>query len=236
MSSAAIFIRSYAKDFPWLQYCLRSIQKYSTGFSEVIVAVPEQDVPLLKDLTAETVIGVHDVQPGYLGQQISKLTADHHTQADFILHFDSDCVFTKPVTPAALMVNGYARWLYTPWEELDAQAKRTWYGVMAKCLLESPPYEFMRKACIIAPRWAYAAFRGFIQATHGMSMEDYVLQQPSNQFSEFNCLGFYLWLHHRNEIEWHDTRAGLPDYGEIQHWSWSGISPNIRKQLEGATA
>ena len=31
-----VFIVSYAKDAPWLEYCLRSIDKYARGFRKTI--------------------------------------------------------------------------------------------------------------------------------------------------------------------------------------------------------
>lgn len=230
MSSTAIVIKSYPADSAWLQFCLRSIQKFATGFSEIIVLWPKSEEP--PALTAETVVLI-DSPEGYLEQQVAKLNADRHTQAEFILHFDSDCVFTHPVTPQTFLVNGKARWLYTLWLDLDGKDRDAWFNVMQKCCREAPPAEFMRKACVIIPRWAYAAFRGFIQTTHGMSMEQYVLSQPGHEFSEFNTMGFYLWLHHASSIGWHDTAAsGVPKYGDIQHWSWGGLTPKIRRELE----
>jgi hypothetical protein len=229
-----IVIKSYPRDGAWLQFCLKSIQKYAKGFNDILVLWPRSGGTL--PLTKEKVVYL-DCEENYMTQQIAKLNADLHTQADFILHFDSDCVFTKTVTPETFMVNTKPRWLFTQWGGLEPKDKLAWYHVMARCLQESPPAEFMRKSCIIVPRWAYAAFRGFIQTTHGCSMEDYILRQSGREFSEFNCLGFYLWLHHREEIEWHDTElSGVPNYGDIQHWSYAGITPNVRKMLEEATA
>ena len=38
-----IFYKSYAKDFEWLYYSLRSIKKYLTGYNKIIIVIPEQD-------------------------------------------------------------------------------------------------------------------------------------------------------------------------------------------------
>ena len=43
-----ILIRSYWKDFAWLELCLRSIAQYARGFRSVIVVVPESSRPWLK--------------------------------------------------------------------------------------------------------------------------------------------------------------------------------------------
>lgn len=238
MSSTAIFIRSYSKDLPWLSYCLKSIHKYCTGFSEIIVAVPDTELAQFKHLTAETVIGVHDGKPGYLKQQVDKLAADQHTQADFILHLDSDMCITEPLTPEFFIKDGKPIWIVTPWDAMGPTEKRAWFHVMSKCLQESPPYEFMRKCAIMAPRDLYSKFREFIQHTHGISMDAYVMNQPMHEFSEYNCFGFYLWLHHRERIYWHDTTIdGIPKWPFIQKWSWieGGVS-TCRDELEKITA
>lgn len=234
--NCSIFIRTYDKDFEWLTYCLRSLAKFAHGFSEIVIAVPQGQEVWIRHLTRERIIPVHDAQPGYLGQQVSKLTADLHCKGDFILHCDSDVILTHDVTPQTFMHKGKPRWLITPWDE-DMEAKRAWYHVLAKLFCQVSDYEFMRKSTIMIPRFAYKAFRDFIQETRGMTMESWVMNQPGNEFSEFNAMGFYLWLHHRSSIEWHDTtKLGVPPIGERQFWSWGGLKPEIRKEMEAILA
>lgn len=223
-----IVIKSYPPDYPWLTYCLRSIQKFATGFNNVLVLLPRSD-PL--PLTAETVV-LLDVPEGYKEQQVSKLYADKHTEADFIVNLDSDCIFTRPVTPRDFMVGDKPRWLMTPWADC-MDAKRAWFGVMAKCILEAPEHEFMRRHGIMIPRWAYAEFRAFIQKTHGIPIESYVMNQPGNEFSEFNTIGFWLWLNHRDKIAWHNTSTmGVPSNPLHQEHSWGGLNDEIRAKLD----
>lgn len=227
MSSTAIFIRSYERDFKWLSYCLRSIQKFAMGFSEVIVAIPHGQT---LHLTAETVIHVHDGQPGYLCQQADKLNADHHTQADYILHIDSDTYFTAPVTPDFFFKDGKPIWVITPFDKAEDDEKRAWLHVMVKCLREMPGHEYMRKNVMICPRELYSLFREFIQVEHGMSMEAYVMNQPGHEFSEYNCLGFFAWLQHRKDFYWWDTTIdGVLKWPWVQGWSWEK-DPEIIKQ------
>ncbi len=231
--STAIFIRSYDKDFPWLNYCLRSIQKFATGFCEVIVAVPEGQAKLLKHLTAETVIEVHDGKPGYLAQQMDKLNADLHSGADRILHFDSDSVFTRPVKPETFINGIKPIWVMTPFDKEDEDKKKFWMHVMFKCLRRVPEHEFMRKVAIMAPRELYPAFREHIERVHGMSMETYVMNQPGHDFTEYNCLGFYAWLFHREKLHWHNTTTdGVPDWPFRQFRSWDGLDDATRDYME----
>lgn len=225
----SIFIRSYPKDFVWLQYCLRSIQKFCTGFHEVVLALPEG---CMFPATAERVVYVKERPPGYMHQQVSKVYADTYTDADAVLYCDSDCVFTEPVTPEVFMTGDKPNWLYTPWENTSPDAQKAWRGVMTKCLGEDPPAELMRRHPQLIPSWALQEFRAFILARHGLSAEDYIMSQPSGRFSEFNCLGFYLWLHHRDRIHWMNTEDYLPPTVLTQKWSHGGITPEIQDEFE----
>jgi hypothetical protein len=234
----AIFIRSYERDYPWLEYCLRSIQKFATGFWEIVICVPEgQDGPL-KHLTAEQVVTTHDGQPGYLCQQLNKLQADLHTPgADYVLHFDSDMMFTAPVTPEFFFKDGKPVWVVTPWSVLTGDEKKAWMHVLVKALQEFPPYEFMRKCATMVPRWLYAEFRAHMEKLHGVTIEQYVMNQPAHEFSEYNCLGFYAWLYHRDKFHWHDTTIdGVPKWPFRQRWSWSGLTQQERNEMEIALA
>lgn len=235
--TCSIFIRSYEKDFPWLQYCLRSLAKYATGFSEIVIAVPEGQQHALKHLTRERVVAVHDGQPGYLCQQADKLNADRHCKGDFILHVDSDTIITKPITPETFMEGDKARWLMTPMAHMPYEVKKAWLHVCVKTCHVWPEYEFMRKVTVMVPRWAYGEFRKFIQNLHGQTMESWVMNQPNMEFSEYNTLGLFLWTYHRDKIHWHDCSVnGVPDPWEHQGWSWGGLNDEIRGRLEHALA
>src|SRR4026208_618749 len=231
----AIFIRTYLRDMPYLEYCLRSIQKYAHGFHRTVVAVPEPEINHYMHLTVEKLIAVHDGKPGYLCQQADKLNADIHCkEEDFIWYIDSDCVLTREVRPEEFLVNNKVRWLLTPWKDCP-DSKKAWFHVMAKCVQECPQHEFMRRHGLMIPRWALVGFREFIQQTHGIDMPTYVMNQPGHEFSEFNAIGFWLWTYHRDKIHWHDTSIdGVPPCPIEQSWSWSpeGITQEHRNRME----
>jgi hypothetical protein len=227
--TADIFIKSYRGDFKWLSGCLRSIQKYATGFREVVIVIPDTDS--LDRLTSERVVKVREYGDPYMFQQSVKMLADTFTDADFISFVDSDCVFTEPVAPETFMTGGLANWLYTPWANVGDDAKTAWGDVMRKCLGENPPSEFMRRHPQLIPRWALQEFRGFVAAKHGVSLEHYIMSQPGRGFSELNCIGFYLWLHHREKIHWINTDEGLPPTVLKQFWSHGGMTPEIKTEI-----
>src|ERR1700741_2957188 len=91
-----IYIRTYKNDLGWLQYCLRSIHKYVTGYRKIIVCIPENQVSLLNDFNLQNVITCPIYKNDYIGQQVSKLLSYKETDADYILFVDSDVCFSKP--------------------------------------------------------------------------------------------------------------------------------------------
>jgi Family of unknown function (DUF6492) len=234
MPTTALFIRSYSKDFPWLAYCLRSIQKFATGFSEIVIVIPDTDS--LDHLTVEKVFKEKETMDGYMMQQASKMSADTYTEADFICFVDSDCCFVEPVTPETFMTAGRVNWLYTPWSKIAEETRVVWQEVMKRCIGEEPPAEFMRRHPQVIPRWALQEFRGFVAEKHGVSLEHYISVQPGKCYSEFNTIGFFLWLHHHEKIHWMNTEDFLPPTVLLQKWSWGGLTPEIRAELEAITA
>ena len=70
-----IFIKSYYKDFKFLNYCLKSIEKNVVGYNKIVLVIPEQDEQELiklidKDLKLKIeLIKVREYGNGYLFQQ-----------------------------------------------------------------------------------------------------------------------------------------------------------------------
>src|SRR5688500_11539308 len=99
---------TYAKDFKWLIFSLRSIEKFATGFSEVVILVPNQDLVELKALASalsgQSGIPIRciggDEWPGqgFLWHEAMICRADQICpDADIVCHFDPDVVFTSTV-------------------------------------------------------------------------------------------------------------------------------------------
>jgi hypothetical protein len=221
-----IFIRSYEKDFLWLNYCLKSIVKNTTGFLDVHIAAPYPDVEKLSHLTLEKVHGVVDSCSGYLAQQITKFHADEYCKSDYILHVDSDCVFTDKVTPQVFFIDGKPIML----QEKDV--KSPWYDVSERALGWRDEYEYMRRMPIIYPRWIYSTFRKWFLLNKGVSIDQWVSEQPDFLFSEFNTLGTWAKKFYPDAFTWM-TPKDVPIVCK-QYWSWGGINDAI-DQLEEIT-
>ena len=124
-----IFIRSYSGDFKWLAYALKSLNMRSKGFRDIHIVVPAGQSSLLSHLTVEKIHECPVYSDDYLGQQITKLMADTYTDADYIMHFDSDTVLTADVTPDTFIVNGKPINYYEPYAKLEGCP---WQPIVAK--------------------------------------------------------------------------------------------------------
>jgi len=241
--SCDIFIRTYPGDYPWLRYCLRSINKYASGFRKVWIVSP-QDNPLSGDIGYEWKQMNDETEDGYLAQQCTKLYADVITDyaADYILHIDSDTLFTRPVSPQDFLVQcgkdgeeRQVRWRYTPYENI----KVPWQPIMEKFFGFKPSNEFMRRFPIMVPRWLYPRLREFCYQKHGVVITDYVRNQPLREFSEFNAMGTYAYHYHHDKVTWLNTltEESMPE--ELrekpfarQFFSWGGITEEVKAEIE----
>lgn len=206
-----IFIRTCSHDREYLNYCLKSIDKFCSGFRSVIV-IPK------------------DEHNGYLKQQIDKLSVDLFSNASHFLIVDSDTLFTCPVTPETYLVEGKPIWLHTPWtpEMLEVPGLRAWKDVMTAFFRNEPPSEMMRRLPFFVPRTLTEGIREYCLATHGKTIEQYVLEL--GKFSEFNIMGYFAWLFRQNDFHWVDTsKDPLPELTVRQFWSHDPIYINIHE-------
>lgn len=216
-----IFIKTWPRDYDWLRYCLRSIDKFASGFRRIVVVAPDMAIP--QSCRKMEWIGEADREPGYLWQQRVKLYADEKSDADYILFMDSDCIFTRPVEPNTFMRGGKVKWAHAPFREDE---KRAWQPVMSKFLNQEVGGSFMAAHPFLFPRWLFEALREFCRVTHKQELSDYIMAQadPKNMlsFSEFNCAGAFAWFHHREKFEWIDKTKEIVEPCVFQGFTHGG--------------
>jgi len=225
-----IFLRTYERDYPWLEFLWRSIALHQVaGFRRVVIVHPPNQPGPPPPPIPHLIVPEDRVYPNdYAGQMITKLRAGGHTDADEVVYVDSDCVFITPVD--------FQTWQYpllcTPWEQVP-DAKAAWYEQTKTLLGFEPPFETMRRFPFVYPadfvREVYAHIGGVERCLSLLA--DYKIQG----MSEFNVLGNYAIV--KCPEKFHVQRTDLgPFPPDIVHqfWSYSTVhDPKVRGYLVG---
>lgn len=228
-----ILIASYKKDIPYLQYNLRTIAKFCAGFSGVAVAVPLDD---LTDFLNMDHCGLNprfwtyerdpDPQKWQIHAQAIKCMADVICpDADYVLHTDSDCIFTAPVKPEDYFREGKPYMLMEDYGRLPKDFP--WKPVVDRALQIDCQYEFMRRHPQVNPRGVYSDLRTEIQLKHGKPLESWVLEQKPTfpwGFTEHNTIGAFAYYDpfwHDEYYWWDVAKMPAPEPRLVQFWSHS---------------
>ena len=228
-----IFIRTYSHDFYLLEYCIKSIKKYVTGYNDIIICVREKEYDLfLKHITVtdEKIFKTHDFSDkiDYCGQQICKLYADIYSNSDYILYIDSDTVFYNFMNVNNYFKNGNMIILKDYWKDVgDANCWK-------KCLIEFDlltEYELMRSVPYIYPTALLSKIREHITSKTKLDFLNGCLQiYKKCGFSEFNIMGSYALKNNISGISFVFSNEILNTFSK-QFWSHTPKNELI-KQIE----
>lgn len=224
-------------DCQWLKYCLYSIKKFCTGFRNVIVMVPDRDIETVEPVCREwgpenlSIEMFTEVEgKGMLHHMAIECMADQYCQSDFVLHFDSDCIFIEPVTPAdyfgdegkpVLLMEAYERF------KVKHPGVLRWQEATEKAIGKPVGFEFMRRHPAVHYREIYPKTREMVETAHNMLFLDWAVS-GKNEFpqswSEYNLLGAVAWIRKRRSYHWINTGNDLPPKSKLwQGWSHGGL-------------
>lgn len=233
----SIFVRSYRGDRFFLDYLLRSLEKFSKGFHEIVVGVPAIDEPHFRHTDFHgaklNLIDEPEEGKGYLYQQITKLYSDMLCEGDFIMVVDSDCFFFESFTSEEYFIAGKPISLLRHWA--DAGSGDVWKPITEKFTTFEMMFEGMACLPFIIDRRVLPMIRDYCESTHKESISSYILRQPNGEFSEFNALSafshrFTPYLYHWQIAD--PATDGFPRK-HWQRWSWdkAGVDP-FREEYE----
>lgn len=226
--STGIFIKTYLNDLPWLNYCMQSIQKYAIGIDEIVIAADENCRKHMDDYSEiARVIFVPGWDNGYIQQQYVKLHADNMMKTDHILFVDSDCVFHDYFSENSFMLGRKPVLLKTRYSSLQGSGGEAWKPITEKAIGWEVEWEYMRRMPMIFHRDSLTAFRN---ATYPLIPD--LRRMTDRSFSEFNALGAFIERYEADRYQVVDTEKWLPEAVAKQFWSWSGITDDIRTEIE----
>lgn len=231
-----IFIRTYAGDALWLDWCLKSICKNAPTLPITLVA-PESDREVVKRVAEKYDVYVHGVTPvhkeGYMDQQWSKIHADVFCRdASHIIHVDSDCLWTNPDWQKELFKNGKPIAYKTSYRSLEGSGAIHWQGITESALGFGIDYEYMRRHPAVYPREIYERLKEHLGARHN-GLKGWYSGLKDRRFSEFNALGAFADRFFSQDFHWIDTDGDiLPEKVVEQGWSWGGFGEVERKRWE----
>lgn len=200
----ALFLKTYLGDSEWLPYCLRSIQKFCSGYEAVVVASEaEEQRSVVENFGFRFVKVAKPDYSGYLQQQVEKMHADIHVGREMthVVYTDCDSIFDTPNTPETWCVGGKPRLVYNTFEHLrQHRIWVPWQGPTQRILHFKCPYETMRCQPLIYATETVRQCREYCESKNRCKLVDWVrrLEHPWGTFSEFNIVGNYAMRFNRN--------------------------------------
>lgn len=226
-----IFIKSYHADFKWLDYCVKSIDKFVKNVNKIIIVIPKKDSRYF-NINLSPKFELHkkrEVGKGYLFQQYVKLTAHHYSDADYIMFVDSDCIFLRETDLVDLVKDGKSRMLMTKYSEILELKDQcyVWKAPTEKVFNTEVEYEFMRSSFLIYKRSTLQNFEKWFP----YDLLTYIISQE--HFSEYNVLGAFAYFFERDQYNFVDTQDWTDEnpFGR-QYWSYSGLTNSEREEIE----
>jgi len=229
-----IFIRTYFRDFRWLELSLLSIIKFVEGFRRIIIVMPPSSLERLRgsEIPASAqavVLTCQEYSDDYIGQQVTKLSADLFTDAPLIAHIDSDCIFRVPCSlPALLTKNG--RPIIRILRRSRRPAGDGWRRCIADFHSEPLPFDPLVSLPIIYPSSLYRELRTECCDRHGVTLDQWVLSRRIDAMSEFGLMAGQAWFKRRDDFYWvsADDEVGWPCF---QYWSRSPKATEMQAEL-----
>jgi len=148
-----------------------------------------------------------DFADDYVGQQVTKLHADLYTDADIILHLDSDQIFVAACgLGECLFEDGKLKM------SVDQSGRRPasdgWRRCPESFFGHAIPWDLATPLPLAVPRHIYAALRGYCSENYGKSIADYALATTADRFCEMALLRGFAMLEEADEYRWVNAEHG----------------------------
>lgn len=249
-----ILIVTYSKDFPWLEYALKAINRFCRGFQGVTVAHPSQEIELFAPLVSRFGVRLHAYHEiegkGFLQHEVKMAEADLFLPAPtkYVLHCDADCIYRMHTTPENYFLNNKPVYLIRTWESLTTEdPNNPGSKIVSDCqqwkiptdaqLGFDTPYYTMCMNTSVFPIDFYAKYRAHIENVQRKPFEAYMMS-GKNSFAQdrmdWTACGAFALRFMQDRFHWIDVcKEPYPEDRKRAYWSHGGISPAIKTEIEG---
>ncbi len=217
LPKVSILTVTFDKDLHWFGQSYASYKAFCKNYHSynVVLDTHKNDCNQSKQYCESEGIDFHidseaeKVPVGYVRQQYMKFYADKYVPEDteWICHVDSDSIFYEEHDPSIYFHEGKPIMLYTPYSAFGPGEIGEWQDLTTQALKLSSPieHEFMRRMPLLYPKWLTIEMRQWFLKNHNMSILEYL--SKVDNFTEYNFMGAYCWLHHRYLYHWVDTTS-----------------------------
>jgi hypothetical protein len=254
-----VLIVTYWKDFEWLEYALRSMKKYFSGFQGITIAAPRKDCLELARVgmrlaPLEVNIRLYDEVPGkgMVQHMVKMAEADLIVPpgTKYVLHTDADGIFKMPTTPEHYFWNDKPYYLIRSWASLGVPDPRhpqskavsdcaQWKGPTDTQLGWDTEWYTMAMNTAVLPIDFYKPYREHIAMVHKRPFEDHMLA-GRNEFPQtsMDWCAMGAWAHRfmNDRFTWFNVENPETNPYPIDRkkafWSHGGFSPAIREEIE----
>lgn len=223
--SVALIVRSYANDFCWLNWSVRSMRLRLSGVDERVLITPQGHIPCEETLSYfDKHIQTIEVNPdGYVSQQLDKLRAWQYTDCDYLLYTDSDVMFREPWDARSRIVDGKCLLYRSLYSDIPQWAWH-WRDDVERYLAIRGDWEYMRAMpimhCRECPEQMLQRFPDLIPRAERIT---------DRAFSEFNLMGVFAEYFLPERYVFDD--ACPPQPCQV-YWSHGGFTPEIEAEIE----
>lgn len=236
----SILIVTFQRDYPYLAFCLKAIEKFAFRFFEVVIAIPRPDVTPVAEMVrayqGEAPIRLYPfdewADKGFLHHMALIVNADNICpDADCVLHLDPDCIFRERVTPDDYLEDGKPVLVGAPYEWVATTFKYPhifkWKEAVEAAVGGISTYEFMRRHPAMHRLELYGRTKKAIRAHTGNLATDYIKSTQNaypQTFAEFPTLGEIAFREMREQYHFIIQPEGQkPKDKLIQFWSHGAI-------------
>lgn len=217
-----ILLSTFHVDEPWLPYTIRGINKYCSGFRDIIIYYPSKSRGMKLpqgDNIRSVMYPTIDPANGYVEQMIAKLHVDEYTDADMIWHVDSDNIYGVATSPSDFISNGrcviMGQEMDSPW----IQGRNQFFQQE-----NTTEIEFCRAYPFMYPHWLYKKLRTYCilkwQKTIAQYYNDCVLpwdktakdKDVTYAPADYDLLGSTAYLSYKPYFEFNIIDKSLPYY------------------------